>query len=477
MSITAARSALAEVAKRAPNLANRNAGQFKLGSSELMKLEQEKAARNYSPMPVVFSRAEGTRVWDPEGKEYFDFLSAYSATNQGHNHPRIVQALKEQVDSLALSSRAFYNDMFPKFAKFLTEVSGYDMFMPANSGAEAVEAAIKMARKWAYRVKGVPKDEAVIVVCKENFHGRTTAIVGFSTDPDAYADYGPFAPGFVIIDFNDPAALEKVLEEQGDKVAAFLVEPIQGEAGVFVPEDGYLAKCHALCKKHNVLLLADEVQVGFGRTGKLFCSDYDEIKPDAIIVGKALSGGLYPVSGVLADEAVMSVFTPGTHGSTFGGSPIAAAVGIEAVSALLDEKMVENSFDQGALFRQILGDWIKEKPGQGLSVRGRGLLNAVEVDPERDEGKFAYSWCVKMAEKGVLAKPTHGNIVRYVAPPRARTPAHTHSQHRFSPPLTITADEVRDCCYIIMLSYLEAEAETQDSSDDYGDEQVAEVEM
>eukprot|EP01061_Rhynchopus_euleeides_P033915 TRINITY_DN5741_c0_g1_i1.p2 TRINITY_DN5741_c0_g1~~TRINITY_DN5741_c0_g1_i1.p2 ORF type:complete len:446 (+),score=226.67 TRINITY_DN5741_c0_g1_i1:61-1398(+) len=441
--IAASRAALKDVMKRAPSLANRKAGMFDKSSKELMGMEGKFVAQNYSPMPVVFSKAEGVRVWDPEGKEYIDFLSAYSATNQGHNNKRICDALKDQVDALALSSRAFYNDMFPKFAAFLTEATGYDMFLPANSGAEAVEAAIKMTRKWGYRVKGIPKDEAVIIVCKENFHGRTTAIVGFSTDPDAYADYGPFAPGFEIIDFNDVGALEKVLKEKGDKVAGFLVEPIQGEAGVFVPDEGYLAKCHALCKEHNVLLMADEVQTGFGRTGKLFCSDYDDIKPEVIVVGKALSGGLYPVSGVLADKAVMGVFTPGTHGSTFGGSPIAAAVGIEAVATLLEEDMVGNSYRLGALFRELLSDWAKTLSGHGVTVRGRGLLNAVEVDPALDHGKFAYKWCIKMAEKGVLAKPTHGNIVR------------------FSPPLVITEEEVRHCCEVISKSYEAAYAEAE----------------
>ena len=414
MAISAARAAIGDTLKRAPNLANRKAGMFKKSSAELMTMEGNYAAKNYSPMPVVFSRAEGVKVWDPEGKEYYDFLSAYSATNQGHNNPRICAAMKDQIDSLALSSRAFYNDMFPKFAEFLTEVTGYEKFLPANSGAEAVEAAIKAARKWGYRVKGIPKDEAIIVVCKENFHGRTTAIIGFSTDPDAYLDYGPFAPGFEVIDFNAPEQLEALLAAKGDKVAGFLVEPIQGEAGVFVPDEGYLAKCHALCKKHNVLLMADEVQTGFGRTGKLFASDYDEIKPEIIVVGKALSGGLYPVSGVLADAEVMDVFTPGTHGSTFGGSPIAAAVGIEAVSTLLDGGMVQASYTLGQLFRDELSAFAETQTAHKIVVRGRGLLNAMEVDPVLDGGNFAKNWCVKMANQGVLAKPTHGNIVRYV---------------------------------------------------------------
>ena len=411
MAISAARAAAKEAMKVAPNLAARQAGKTNMSSVELMNLEKQFAARNYAPLPVVFSKAQGAKVWDPEGKEYFDFLSAYSATNQGHNHPRIVAAMKDQMETLCLSSRAYYNDIFPKYAKYISAVSGYDMILPANSGAEANEAAIKMARKWGYQVKGIPSDEAIIIVCKENFHGRTTTIVGFSTDPDAYADYGPFTPGFEIIDYNDTAALEKLLQEKGDKVCGFLVEPIQGEAGVFVPDEGYLAKCHELCKKHNVLLMADEVQTGFGRTGKLFCADYDEIKPDVVVVGKALSGGLYPVSGVLADESVMGVFKPGTHGSTFGGSPIAAAVAIEALSVLFDEGMVENSFSQGEHFRSSLGGWCKD---HSLVIRGRGLLNAIEVDPELDGGKFAYNWCIKMAHHGVLAKPTHGHIVRYV---------------------------------------------------------------
>eukprot|EP01060_Flectonema_neradi_P003154 TRINITY_DN12011_c0_g1_i1.p1 TRINITY_DN12011_c0_g1~~TRINITY_DN12011_c0_g1_i1.p1 ORF type:complete len:441 (+),score=133.62 TRINITY_DN12011_c0_g1_i1:64-1386(+) len=440
MAISAARAAAKEVMKAAPNLAARKAGTTNLSSAELMNMEKQFAARNYAPLPVVFSKAQGAKVWDPEGKEYFDFLSAYSATNQGHNHPRIVAAMKDQMETLCLSSRAYYNDIFPKYAKYMTSVTGYDMVLPANSGAEANEAAIKMVRKWGYQVKGIPKDEAIIVVCKENFHGRTTTIVGFSTDPDAYLDYGPYTPGFEIIDYNDTAALEKLLQEKGDKVAGFLVEPIQGEAGVFVPDEQYLKKCYDLCKKHNVLLVADEVQTGFGRTGKLFCSDYDEIKPDVIVVGKALSGGLYPVSGVLADESVMGVFKPGTHGSTFGGSPIAAAVAIEALSVLFDENMVENSFEQGKHFRASLGDWCKER---NLIIRGRGLLNAIEVDPELDGGKFAYNWCIKMANLGVLAKPTHGHIVR------------------FSPALNITSEEVDKCVNIIKQSYEEALAESK----------------
>eukprot|EP01064_Diplonema_japonicum_P012354 TRINITY_DN1983_c0_g1_i1.p1 TRINITY_DN1983_c0_g1~~TRINITY_DN1983_c0_g1_i1.p1 ORF type:complete len:442 (+),score=180.13 TRINITY_DN1983_c0_g1_i1:43-1368(+) len=438
MAITAARSRVAEVAKRAPNLAARLRGDCKQGSQELMKMESDFAAKNYAPLPVVFAKAKGTKVWDPEGKEYTDFLSAYSATNQGHNHPRIVAAMKNQLDDLCLSSRAYYNDIFPKFAKFITEMTGYDAILPANSGVEAIEAAIKMARKWGYRVKGIPKDEAIIVVCAENFHGRTTTVIGFSTDPDAYADYGPFTPGFKIISYNSLEELEAVFEEVGDKVAGFLVEPIQGEAGVNVPDEGYLKGAYDLCKKHNVLLMSDEVQTGFGRTGKLFCSDYAEIKPDVIVVGKALSGGLYPVSGVLADNPVMSVFTPGTHGSTFGGSPVAAAVAIESLSVLVDEKMVENSFTLGEEWRSILNEWGTTK---NVVVRGKGLLNAVEVDPELDGGKFAYNWCIKMAQQGVLAKPTHGHIVR------------------FSPPLTITQEEVRTCLDIVMKTYDEAMAE------------------
>eukprot|EP00659_Diplonema_papillatum_P004410 gene4410-6833_t len=431
---------MADIVKRAPCLAARQRGDFKHSSQELMKMESEYAAKNYKPLPVVFSKAEGVKVWDPEGKVYFDFLSAYSATNQGHNHPKIVQALKAQLDSLALSSRAYFNDLFPDYAKYITEVSGYESFLPANSGAEANEAAIKMARKWGYRKKGIPKDEAIIIVCAENFHGRTTTLVGFSTDPDAYADYGPFTPGFEIIPFNDAAALEKVLNEKGDKVCAFLVEPIQGEAGVFVPAEDYLQKAYSLCKKHNVLLISDEVQTGFGRTGKLFCSDYAEVKPDAIVVGKALSGGLYPVSGVLADKTVMDVFTPGTHGSTFGGSPIAAAVGIESITVLIEEGMIENSFKLGNIWREEMTAWGTPK---GLKVRGKGLLNAIEVDPKLDKGKFAYRWCIKMAHNGLLAKPTHGNIVR------------------FSPPLTITKDELMQCMEILKKSHDEAMAEIQ----------------
>jgi len=412
-----------KVAKEAPTFARRAAAK-KMSSDNLMKMEGNYAARNYAPMPVVFDKAQGTKVWDPEGKEYTDFLSAYSATNQGHNHPRIVAAMKDQLDHLALSSRAFYNSVFPQFAQYMSDMTGYSHFLPANSGAEAVEAAIKMARKWGYAVKGIPENEAIIIVAKENFHGRTISIVSFSTDPDAWHHYGPFTPGFEIIDFDDVSALEAVLEKHGKNVAAFMVEPIQGEAGVFVPKDGYLKSCYELCKKHNVLLMSDEVQTGFGRTGKLFCSDYDEIKPDVIIVGKALSGGLYPVSGVLADKEAMGVFTPGTHGSTFGGSPIASAVAIEAMTVLVEEGMVENSYELGQIWRADLGAWAATKEDHKVLVRGRGLLNAIEVDETLLGGKFAYRWCVKMSEEGLLAKPTHGNIVR------------------FSPPLVITKEEV-----------------------------------
>lgn len=427
----------AEIAARAPCVGSAAAKQSR-SSQEIMEMEKTFAARNYAPMPVVFDKAEGVFVTDPEGKKYYDFLSAYSATNQGHNHPRIIKAMKDQVDKLALSSRAFFNTAFAPYAKFVTEITGYDLFMPANSGAEAVEVAIKMARKWGYMVKGIPENEAIIIGCAENFHGRTISIVSMSTDPDAYENYGPFTPGFEIVPFNDIPALERVLQEKGDKVAAFLVEPIQGEAGVYVPDDGYLRKAHELCKKHRVLQISDEVQTGFGRTGKMFCSDYDDIKPDAIIMGKALSGGLYPISGVVADEAVLGVFEPGTHGSTFAGSPIAAAVGIESIAVLLQENLVENSFRLGEKFRAQMSAWAKGREDVIKEVRGRGLLNAVVVDEELAGGKFAYKWCIKMSDKGLLAKPTHGNIIR------------------FSPPLVITDGQLEDCIRIIQEGFEDA---------------------
>lgn len=403
-------------------------------------MEGDFAARNYAPLPVVFDKAEGVYVWDPEGKRYFDFLSAYSATNQGHNHPKICAAMKQQLESLALSSRAYYNSKFPRYAEYITKNTGYDMLMPANSGAEANEVAMKMVRKWAYKVKGVPQNEALIIGCEQNFHGRTISVISWSDDPEARDNYGPFTPGFELVPFNDLDALEKVFKEKGDKIAAFFVEPIQGEAGVFVPDEGYLKKAHALCKKHNILLVADEVQTGFGRTGKLFCSDYDEVKPDAIVMGKALSGGLYPISGVVADEAVMGVFEPGTHGSTFGGSPIASAVAIESLKVLLEEGMVENSFNLGMRFRSAFTEWAKGKEDVIKQVRGRGLLNAIVVDEKLAGGKFAYKWCIAMTNNGILAKPTHGNIIR------------------FSPPLVITAEQLEECIGLIKTSYDEAMA-------------------
>lgn len=413
----------------------------KLGSQQLMDMEKSFAARNYAPLPVVFSKAQGVHVWDPEGKRYYDFLSAYSATNQGHNHPRIVNAMKKQLDECALSSRAYFNSQFPIYAKFVAEVTGYDRLMPANSGAEANEVALKMARKWAYVKKGVPANEAIIVGATGNFHGRTISIISASDDHDAWHNYGPFTPGFENVEYNNIEALEAIFKEKGDRICTFWVEPIQGEAGVYVPQEGYLRKAQELCKKYNVLLLADEVQTGFGRTGKLFCSDYDDIKPDGIIMGKALSGGLYPVSGVVADEEVMEVFEPGTHGSTFAGSPIAAVVGIEAISVLLEEGLIENSYNLGFKFRNSMSEWMKDKSDIVQLVRGRGLLNAIAVDEKLDNGKFAYRWCLKMAHLGVLAKPTHGNIIR------------------FSPPLTITDEQLEECISLIQAAYADAVAE------------------
>ncbi len=399
----------------------------KLSSKDLMELENRYGAHNYHPLPVVLSRGRGVHVWDVEGKRYYDFLSSYSAVNQGHCHPKIVKALTDQAGVLALTSRAFYNDVLGVFEKYVTEYFGYDKVLPMNTGAEAVETAIKLCRKWSYTRKGIPENRAKIVVCENNFHGRTTTIVSFSSDPDAYGGYGPFTPGFVRIPYNDLAALEKALEDPD--VAGFLVEPIQGEAGVFVPDPGYLSGAAALCRKKNVLFIADEVQTGIARTGKLLACDHENVRPDILILGKAISGGMYPVSVVLADDEIMLVIKPGQHGSTFGGNPVGARVAIAALDVVRDEKLAERAEVLGELLRRELS--AIDSPMLTL-VRGKGLLNAVVIKPHK--GMEAWDVCLRMAENGLLAKPTHDHIIR------------------FAPPLVITEDEIKDCAGIIRKS-------------------------
>jgi len=378
-------------------------------SQELMELEFRYGAHNYHPLPVVLERGEGVYVWDVEGKKYFDFLSAYSAVNQGHCHPKIVGALVDQVRKLSLTSRAFYNDSLGVFEKFVTELFGYDKVLPMNTGAEGVETAIKLTRKWAYLKKGIPRYEAKIIVCNNNFHGRTTTIVSFSTDPTAYTDYGPFTPGFIQIPYNDLSALEQALQDP--KVAGFLVEPIQGEAGVIVPDEGYLRSAYELCKKHNVLFIADEIQTGIARTGKMLACDHENVKPDILILGKALGGGVYPVSAVLANDDIMLTIKPGEHGSTFGGNPLAARVAIASLQVVLEENLAERAARLGEIFRNELRKI--ESPMLEL-VRGKGLLNAIVIKPHN--GKTAWDVCLKMAENGLLAKPTHDHFIR-LAPP------------------------------------------------------------
>ncbi len=373
-------------------------------TQEIIELDNEYGAHNYHPLPVVLSRAEGPWVWDVEGKRYMDCLSAYSAVNQGHRHPRIVQALKDQVDTLDLTSRAFHNDMMGRFLKKLCEYSGFQAALPMNTGAEAVETGIKLARRWGYEKKGIPKDQAEIIVCCENFHGRTTTIVGFSTDPDSYEGYGPVTPGFKIIPYDDIDALKEAINEN---TAAFMVEPIQGEAGVKVPSDGYLETVRKVCTENNILMMLDEVQTGFCRTGRRFCFMHEDARPDVLLVGKALGGGLYPVSAALADWDKMDVFTPGTHGSTFGGNPIGSAVALAALEVLEDEKLDERAAELGEYFRKKL----EEIPTSKIKeVRGKGLLLAMEL---KKEAGPARKYCKRMQDLGILAKDTHGQTIRF----------------------------------------------------------------
>jgi ornithine--oxo-acid transaminase len=380
-----------------------------ISSAKAIELEDKYGAHNYHPLPVVLSRGEGVYVWDVEGKQYFDFLSAYSAVNQGHCHPRIVDALSEQARTLTLTSRAFYNDALGPYEKYIAEYFGYDKVLPMNTGAEGDETALKLARKWGYEKKGIPEGEAKIIVCEGNFHGRTITVISMSTDPDARGGFGPYTPGFVTVPYNDLDALERELRDPN--VAAFLVEPIQGEAGVYVPDDGYLTRSYELCKKNNVLFIADEVQTGIARTGKLLACDHENVRPDILILGKALSGGVYPVSAVLADDDIMLCIQPGQHGSTFGGNPVAAKVAIAALEVVKDEKLAENADYLGEIFR---AEMRKIKSDMVSVVRGKGLLNAIVIEPKG--GKTAWDVCVKMKDNGVLAKPTHDHIIRFAPP-------------------------------------------------------------
>jgi len=375
-------------------------------------MELKYAARNYSPLSIVFAKANGIDVWDPEGKHYYDFLSAYSAVNQGHCHPKIIKALIDQSQRVTLSSRAFYNDMFPRFSRYVHEYFGYDMVLPMNTGAEGVETAIKLARKWAYMKKGVKDDKAIIVAASECFHGRTLGVISLSDDPEARDGFGPFLPNLRKVEYNNIESLEQLFQKEGNRIAGFLVEPIQGEAGVVVPDPGYLKACKDLCEEHEVLFIADEVQTGLCRTGKMLASDWDNIRPDLVILGKAISGGVYPLSCVLADKDVMLCIGPGQHGSTYGGNPVACAVGIAALEVLKEEKLDENATIRGEEFRAF-GRELQEKCSFLKGVRGKGLLNAFIID---EKGDRAYSLCKQMKENGLLAKPTHENIIRFAPP-------------------------------------------------------------
>jgi ornithine--oxo-acid transaminase len=403
-----------------------------LTTNDYMAKEDKFGAHNYHPLPVVLSKGEGIFVWDVEGKKYYDFLAAYSAVNQGHCHPKITKALTDQANILALTSRAFYNDVLGEWEEYMTKLFGYDKMLPMNSGAEADETALKLIRKWAYKVKGVPTKQAKIIVCDGNFHGRTITIISMSSDPDAYNHYGPYTPGFVNIPYNDLDQLEKELKDPN--VAGFLVEPIQAEAGVYVPEDGYLEKAAALCKKHNVLFVADEVQTGVGRTGKMLACDHENVRPDILILGKAISGGMYPVSCVLADDEIMMTIKPGEHGSTYGGNPIAGKVAMAAIDVILDEELVENSNKMGEIFRR---EMLSIDSKMIELVRGKGLLNAVAIKPTN--GKSAWDVCLALKENGLIAKPTHEHIIR------------------FTPPLVITEEQLMEAIEIIKKTFKEFE--------------------
>jgi ornithine--oxo-acid transaminase len=405
-----------------------NNGEF-MTSKDFMEMEDKFGAHNYHPLPVVLSKGEGVYVWDVEGKKYYDFLSAYSAVNQGHCHPKIINTLIEQAKTLTLTSRAFYNDALGPYEKYITEYFGYDKVLPMNSGAEADETALKLCRRWAYDKKGIPENKAKIIVCEGNFHGRTITIISMSTDPDSYKGFGPYTPGFEVVPYNDLNALEKALEDPN--VAGFLVEPIQGEAGVYVPEDGYLKKAYHMCKAKDVLFIADEVQTGIARTGRLLACDHENVRPDILILGKALSGGVLPVSAVLADDDIMLVIKPGEHGSTFGGNPVACKVAIAALEVVKEEKLAERAEELGELFRSELA---KINSPMIELIRGKGLLNAIVIKPTN--GKEAWDVCLRMKENGLLAKPTHQHIIR------------------FAPPLVITEEEIL-CAVSIIKDSLE----------------------
>lgn len=412
-------------------------------SKDYISREDRYGAHNYHPLPVVLSKGEGVYVWDVEGKQYYDFLSAYSAVNQGHCHPKIIGALTEQAQQLTLTSRAFYNDRLGAFEQYASDTFHYDKLLPMNTGAEAVETAIKICRKWAYEKKGIPENEAQIIVCENNFHGRTTTIISFSNDPVAHKNFGPYTSGFLKIEYDNLQALEETLKNHNN-IAGFLVEPIQGEAGVYVPSDNYLKAAKALCEKYDVLFMADEVQTGIARTGRLLascgncscadkhCSGTPEVKPDILILGKAISGGVYPISAVLANNSIMEIIRPGNHGSTFGGNPIAAAVGIAALEVVKDEKLAQNAFEMGEFFRAELNQYLKSNELVS-SVRGKGLLNAILVN-DTEESSTAWELCLALKENGLLAKPTHGNIIR------------------FAPSLAITKEQLSECIEIIKKS-------------------------
>jgi ornithine--oxo-acid transaminase len=409
-------------------------------SQEAIDLEDKHGAHNYHPLPVVLSKGEGVFLWDVEGKKYYDFLSAYSAVNQGHCHPRILETIKEQASTLTLTSRAFYNDVLGPFEKYMTEYFGFDKVLAMNTGAEAVETAIKIARKWAYEKNGIMENSGKIIVAEQNFHGRTTTVISFSSDDTAKKNFGPFTPGFIKVPYNDTEALKNALEGE-DNIVGFLVEPIQGEAGVYRPDNDYMRKCQELCKEHNVLFMADEIQTGIARTGSLLavcgdctCQGHCEkqstyVEPDILILGKALSGGFYPVSAVLANDNIMEVITPGTHGSTFGGNPLGARVAVTALDVIKDEKLAQNARKLGELFRERLNKFIETTDLVKL-VRGKGLLNAIVINDSEDSST-AWDLCVALKENGLLAKPTHGNIIR------------------FAPPLVMTEEQLHDCCDII----------------------------
>lgn len=417
-------------------------------SDELIELENQYGAHNYHPLPVVLCKGKGVYVWDVEGKKYFDFLSAYSAVNQGHCHPKIINALITQAQNLTLTSRAFYNDKLGIYEKYLCEYFGFDKVLPMNTGAEAVETALKICRKWAYEVKKTAENKAQIIVCENNFHGRTTTIISFSNDTNAQRNFGPFTEGFIKIAYNNLTELEQTLQNNPN-VAGFLVEPIQGEAGVYVPDSDYLAKAKALCVKYNVLFIADEVQTGIARTGRLLascgdcdcedksCSNSPEVKPDILILGKAISGGVYPVSAVLTNDDIMKVIKPGQHGSTFGGNPLGAAVAMAALEVVKEENLAENADKLGKIFRQKLNEYIQTSNIATL-VRGKGLLNAIVIN-DAEDSDTAWNICLKMAENGLLAKPTHGNIIR------------------FAPPLVMTEIELNECINIIINTLKEFE--------------------